>query len=98
MPIRALTDFPHPAHVPRGSDAKPLSLADVLEQEYAHIRQLRRETGTAEGPETPHTPAAKEDTNEASRLSQLRAEIHRWDEPLTALCLSGGGIRSATFS
>ena len=44
--------------------------------------------------------AARQNTSPARRLARLRQAIHRLrpgDDVPTALCLSGGGIRSATF-
>src|SRR5262245_41406917 len=75
---------------------KPLSERQVLEAEYLHLRG--------------RLPCSETETNSASAApapggcceQQLKAEFLRkaaTDKvPLSALCLSGGGIRSATFN
>lgn len=69
----------------------PLPLSVVLHDEYVRLH----------GP-LPADVAAKFDkeTDEPARLKLLYGAIHRLAEtgsPRTAICLSGGGIRSATF-
>jgi hypothetical protein len=64
------------------TDEQPLSLCDVLEEEY---RQLH-------GPLPPDHPT---NGSEAERLQAIYACLHM-QQP-KALCISGGGIRSATF-
>jgi len=63
----------------------PLSLCRVLEEEYESLH----------GPLTPDYPAAADDE---TRLAALFSLIHALPHKRSALCLSGGGIRSATFS
>lgn len=62
----------------------PYSLARVLEEEYAALH----------GPLPAGDPAA----SEAERLLSAYARIHALPRRQAALCLSGGGIRSATFA
>ena len=63
-------------------DDGPFSLATILEEEYAAL----------------HGPLPAETTlGEKDRLAALYTHIHRLPRKRTALCLSGGGIRSATF-
>src|SRR6476620_7100428 len=61
----------------------PFSLATILEEEYAALHG-RLPAGT---------PPAERD-----RLAALYEHIHNLPQKRTALCLSGGGIRSATFA
>jgi hypothetical protein len=61
----------------------PFSLATVLEQEYAALHGHQPADSTAE---------------EGDRLAALYRHIHHLPRKRTALCLSGGGIRSATFA
>lgn len=58
------------------------SLADVLEDELAGKIRYR-------------DPAAKPEADESARLKALNLKLREADR--SALCLSGGGIRSATF-
>ncbi|MDF0645461.1 MAG: patatin-like phospholipase family protein [Nitrospira sp.] len=62
----------------------PYSLARVLEEEYAALH----------GPLPAGPPAA----SESERLASAYARIHGLPRRQAALCLSGGGIRSATFA
>ena len=65
-----------------GRPSGPFSLATILEEEYAAL----------------HGPLPAETTlGEKDRLAALYTHIHRLPRKRTALCLSGGGIRSATF-
>ena len=61
----------------------PLQWSQALEAEVEKLRG-----GPALGPDAPSDPEA--------RTRALYAEIHK--QPPTALCLSGGGIRSGTFA
>ncbi|HEY7129884.1 MAG TPA: patatin-like phospholipase family protein, partial [Nitrospira sp.] len=61
----------------------PFSLATVLEAEYVALH----------GRLPPSTAASEPD-----RLAALYGHIHLLPKKRTALCLSGGGIRSATFA
>lgn len=67
-------------------DSPHYSLADVLAREYRLLRDRA----------APEPPAVTTDTG--LRLSAIQAEILGDPKPLAALCLSGGGIRSATFA
>src|SRR5688572_1751608 len=62
----------------------PFPLIQVLEEEYEALH----------GP----LPPAQKTLSEANRLPALYTHIHRLPQQRTALCLSGGGIRSATFA
>src|SRR5688500_4035954 len=62
----------------------PLSLADVLEEEYRLLHGSLPAEYPSQGPE-------------AVRLQELVRQIHSLGRKRTALCFSGGGIRSATF-
>ncbi|HET7910315.1 MAG TPA: patatin-like phospholipase family protein [Nitrospira sp.] len=66
-----------------GGQDGPFSLATVLEAEYVALH----------GRLPPASPAA-----EPERLAALYGHIHNLPQKRTALCLSGGGIRSATFA
>ncbi|MFN8545996.1 MAG: patatin-like phospholipase family protein [Candidatus Binatia bacterium] len=65
--------------------APPLSLSTVLEEEFLALH----------GALPPSYPSAAADPE---RLPAIFDAIHRLSPRRTALCLSGGGIRSATFS
>src|SRR5690348_3308036 len=65
-----------------GADQGPFSLATILDEEYAALH-ARLPAGTS--------PA------ESDRLAALYRQVHNLPRKRTALCLSGGGIRSATF-
>src|SRR5262245_10506515 len=63
---------------------EPLTLCQVLEEEYELLH----------GP----LPATYSKTaSPEERLAALYQLIHALPEPRAALCISGGGIRSATF-
>lgn len=66
-----------------GSSPEPLRLSDALVREYA---SLGRDVA----------PAVRS-SDETSRRREVFAAVHG-AEPLAALCISGGGIRSATFA
>lgn len=63
----------------------PLGFDQVLEAELAALRR-----GTP--------PVADPSADPATRLAQVQRAIHQQPEPLSAVCLSGGGVRSATFA
>jgi patatin-like phospholipase len=64
------------------ADEGPFPLARILEEEYIAL----------------HGPLPAETTLvETDRLAGLYTHIHNLPKKRTALCLSGGGIRSATF-
>ncbi|HKE61596.1 MAG TPA: patatin-like phospholipase family protein [Nitrospira sp.] len=64
------------------ADEGPFPLVKILEEEYAAL----------------HTPLPAATTlAEPDRLAALYKHIHNLPRKRTALCLSGGGIRSATF-
>ncbi|HLK20230.1 MAG TPA: patatin-like phospholipase family protein [Bryobacteraceae bacterium] len=69
-------------------DADPVCLSKVLQEEYEALR--------ADAPAyyKPVNPAADEST----LLAELYQKVHGQTKPFTALCISGGGIRSATFA
>src|SRR5262245_52741226 len=62
--------------------SEPVPLSAVLEREYASLGR---------------DPAPPPNPDETSRLRALFARAHA-DKGLSALCISGGGIRSATFA
>ena len=62
----------------------PVPLVRVLEEEY---EALHGALPPAHAALTPH-----------NRLAALYVRIHQLPRKRTALCLSGGGIRSATFA
>src|SRR5712691_10412545 len=69
-----------------GSPDGPQRLSDVLAQEYESLGR------------TPGRAGESAPADEAARLRAQRAQVHRFERPLAALCISGGGIRSATFA
>ena len=69
---------------PRPEDTGSLPLSQVLEDEYRLLH----------GPLPSDFPA--HDT-EPARVRELIRQVHSLDEKRTALCFSGGGIRSATY-
>jgi hypothetical protein len=87
---RTTVSNPSNAAMPRA-----LTLGEVLEEEYEHLRgQCPPKLDTTDN------DCECEPAEEASRLAGLYAQIHddKGTPPLSALCLSGGGIRSASFS
>ena len=64
-------------------EEKPFSLSSVLEAEYVALHGR-----------LPSTTAA----TESDRLAVLYGHVHNLPQKRTALCFSGGGIRSATFA
>jgi len=64
----------------------PASLADVLREESNAVRSDQPPTAFTDG------------LDEAAKLRQIRTHAHADPKGTSALCLSGGGIRSATFS
>ena len=65
-------------------DSGPLSLSTVLADEYRLLH----------GPLPPEYPAHE---TEPVRIREVTSHIHSLDRKRTALCFSGGGIRSATY-
>jgi hypothetical protein len=61
----------------------PISLAQVLAEEAAELHDLHR--------------SFPDHLSEDERLTYIYDSIHRMTPTRSALCLSGGGIRSATF-
>src|SRR5439155_6129899 len=61
-----------------------IPLCQVLEEEYVRLH----------GPLPDHYPRG---TNDGERLAAICRLIHELPQKRAALCLSGGGIRSATF-
>jgi hypothetical protein len=76
-----------PANQKTGSprDNPAIQLHEILAEEFRALHEKEPEHYTA---------AAKKDDNE--KLKAVIQDMH--DEPRAALCLSGGGIRSATFA
>ena len=66
-------------------DSRPSCLSEVLAEEYQALR--------------PESSFSASDPNSAEpvKIAELYDKIHREKKPLSALCISGGGIRSATF-
>lgn len=69
---------------------KPLQINDVLRAEYAYLYP------SATGDNTCPHPA--NNPTDATPLKDFAAFVHKRGIKRSALCLSGGGIRSATFS
>src|SRR5260370_29399058 len=67
-------------------DARPSCLSEVLVEEYQALR-----SGSSYAPSDPNA-------SEPARLAELFQKVHRQPKPFSALCISGGGIRSATFA
>ncbi len=67
------------------SDTPPLSLSQVLEDEYVKLHNASR-------------PTYPDGASEDERLSAIYKLIHALEPKRSALCISGGGIRSATFA
>jgi hypothetical protein len=67
------------------SDTPRLLLSHVLEEEYVKLHN-----GTP--------PASADDMGEDERLKKIFKLVHKLPRKRTALCISGGGIRSATFA
>ena len=65
---------------------RPSSLSEVLAEEYQALR-----SGSSYAP-------SDENASEPARLAELFQKVHHQSKPFTALCISGGGIRSATFA
>ena len=63
-----------------------MCLSGVLREEY---QALRSDSSYA-----PSDPKA----SEPELLAELFQKVHRQPKPFSALCISGGGIRSATFA
>ena len=69
-------------------DESPLCLSKVLQEEY---QALRSDSSSYYKPVNPAAP-------ESALLAEIYQKVHRQSKPFTALCISGGGIRSATFA
>lgn len=80
----------------RGDNAH--SIGTVLEEEFEYLHGTNTEGGNCAGESTDCKPTV--DTSSEQREIELRKRIHalEGDDRHAALCLSGGGIRSATFS
>src|ERR1044072_5063909 len=65
-------------------EPNPLPLYEVLEEEYVSLH----------GP----LPSSHYDKNPEERLKDIYKHIHALEKKRTAICISGGGIRSATFA
>jgi hypothetical protein len=68
----------------RPSADHPTALSRVLKAELLRLR-----------PEAPFIDPA---LDEARRIEQVRLQVASLARPLAALCLSGGGVRSAAFA
>ena len=66
-------------------DTPPLSLSQVLEDEYVKLHEAAPTT-------------FPEGASEGERLMTIYKRIHALEQKRSALCISGGGIRSATFA
>ena len=66
-------------------DCPPSCLSEVLAEEYEALR-----SGSSYAP-------SEGNASEAARLAELYQKAHQQPKPFSALCISGGGIRSATF-
>ena len=71
---------------PAGAGATPLTWSQVLDEEDRALR----------GADAPADSAEPLPDDEAARLRQVVARLHRRGR--SALCLSGGGVRSGTFA
>ena len=65
---------------------QPSCLSEVLVEEYQALR-----SGSSYAP-------SDLNTSEPELLTELFHKVHRQPKPFSALCISGGGIRSATFA
>src|SRR5438270_359548 len=82
-----------------------LNVADVLEAELRHILAARENRIASPPPSATQLPPSGHETGPAARQRILDRRVkahytclHSQDTALSALCLSGGGIRSACFS
>lgn len=66
------------------NDTNPLPLSQVLREEYERLHG-------------PLPNLSRQHISEETLLAEIYALIHKLPRKRTALCLSGGGIRSATF-
>lgn len=71
------------------------SFSSVFDEE---LRHLNFPAGPIPPPNWPSGNSYDPPANESERIQALNRNILSAKRPLTALCLSGGGIRSATFS
>jgi hypothetical protein len=80
---------------PRVETQVPLWLSDVLAEEFEELHGLLREPL----PKPPNADLGNRDDHvEASRIQLIYEQIHLLPSVRAALCLSGGGIRSASFA
>src|SRR5262249_3528216 len=86
------------------ADSDPLTLVTVLREEYAALRPEGFRRGDAETSEARSEIGVPDEVLKLPDAERPLAELfqlahHPPDKkPLSALCLSGGGIRSATFN
>lgn len=78
----------------------PLGVAEALRQEHDYFRGVRLDkTAAARSGATGNNKTPDQQAEERDReLAALYDSIHKLPNPRTALCFSGGGIRSATFA
>ncbi len=67
-------------------EAPPSCLSEILTEEYQALR--------SDFSYTPSDPKL----SEPERRAELFEKVHQQTKPFSALCISGGGIRSATFA
>jgi len=67
-------------------DVPSSCLSEVLAEEYQTLRS-----------DFSYTPSDSK-LSETDRRAELFQQVHKQPKPLSALCISGGGIRSATFA
>jgi hypothetical protein len=85
------------------STSNPLQLWQVLEEEYEALHRelpseyVKNRNEIIKEIEKKKTEEEKKE-KEKEILPELYKAIHKADEKRSALCLSGGGIRSATFA
>src|SRR4051812_14466068 len=75
-----------------------LAWHQVLEQEFEQVLLARERDAKARETSDPCKPATKSGSAGARTLTELHNDLHKLKPRLSALCLSGGGIRSASFS
>jgi hypothetical protein len=77
---------------------QPADLGDVLLDELREIRGRRRDLGARLAPDPSDQPRPAEDSRTLERKLAAHADGVRRLGDMSALCLSGGGIRSAAFA
>lgn len=83
------------------ADDRSLTASEVLDDEFVTLHGSGRLPGELVPPRAEEVPSQDTPTpkrNEGERLATLFTAVDRLDPRQAALCLSGGGIRSATFS